>query len=80
MKWIKLLCPWSKKGSLEYIIRDIIDPVNIDEDPLPVGAGSPPYATRYDSFHDEMITHTSHAHPGFKANNKRVFNLFTRCK
>ena len=81
MKWINLFeehlssVLGVRKVPLQYIIRDNVNPVGIDEDPLPVGTGSPPYAERYDSFHDEMITRTSHAHPGFKADNKHVFNL-----
>ena len=81
MKWINLFeehltsVLGVRKVPLQYIIRDNIVPIAIDEDPLPVGDGSPPYASRYDSFHDEMVARTSHNHPGFKADNKHVFNL-----
>ena len=81
MKWINLFeehlssVLGVRKVPLQYIIRDTVDPVNINDDPLPVGEGSPPYAERYDSFNDEMIARTSHTHPGFKADNKHVFNL-----
>jgi hypothetical protein len=81
MKWINLFeehlssVLGVRKVPLQYIIRDDVVPVPINDDPLPAGDGSPPYATRYDSFHDEMVARTSHNHPGYKADNKHVFNL-----
>lgn len=81
MKWIGLFeehlssVLGVRKVPLQYIIRETVDPVDIADDPLPVGVGSPPYSARYDSFHDEMIARTSHTHPGYKADNKHVFNL-----
>lgn len=81
MKWINLFeehlssVLGVRKVPLQYIIRETTDPVDIADDPLPVGNGAPPYAARYDSFHDEMVARTSHTHPGYKADNKHVFNL-----
>lgn len=81
MKWINLFeeqlssVLGVRKVPLQYIIRDTVEPIAIDEDPLPNGDESPPYAARYDSFNDEMIARTSHTHPGYKADNKHVFNL-----
>jgi hypothetical protein len=70
MKWINLFeehlssVLGVRKVPLQYIIRDNVVPIDIADDPLPVGEGSPPYSSRYDSFHDEMIHRTSHNHPG----------------
>ena len=81
MKWISLFeehlssVLGVRKVPLQYIIRETVDPVDITDDPLPIGDGSPPYSARYDSFHDEMVARTSHTHPGYKADNKHVFNL-----
>ena len=81
MKWINLFeehlssVLGVRKVPLQYVIRDTIIPNPIEDDPLPIGDGSPPYAAKYDSFNDEMVSRTSHAHPGYKADNKHVFNL-----
>lgn len=81
MKWINLFeehlssVLGVRKVPLQYVIRDTVEPNTIEEDPLPNEVGSPPYAARYDSFNDEMIARTSHTHPGYKADNKHVFNL-----
>lgn len=81
MKWINLFeehlssVLGVRKVPLQYIIREDIVPIDINDDPLQEGDDSPPYAARYDSFHDEMVARTSHTHPGFKADNKHVFNL-----
>lgn len=81
MKWINLFeehltsVLGVRKVPLQYIIRDNIIPADITDDPLSDDDGSPPYAMKYGSFHDEMVARTSHNHPSFKADNKHVFNL-----
>ena len=81
MKWINLFeehlssVLGVRKVPLQYVIRDTAIPAPIEDEPLPVGDASTPYASKYDSFNDEMINRTSHAHPGYKADNKHVFNL-----
>jgi hypothetical protein len=81
MKWINLFeehlssILGVRKVPLQYVIRDVVIPNPIEDEPLNEDDGSPPYATKYDSFNDELIHRTSHAHPGYKADNKHVFNL-----